>query len=533
MATEVERLAVLIEANTRSYENAMKKMQASTERAVKASARAVETLDARLKGLAVSAARSVAAFIGVGALSSLPTMFIDMAAAMEKLGASADKIGVTVEELQKLRYAGQQVGMDVEAVDEALAKFSRNLGEAAAGGAEKFRAILEANGIALRDAQGRMRPVIDLFAEYADVLKNAASQQDRNLLSTTAFGKANDEMGNLARDGASGVRAAADELVRIDGVIGAVDVERWKEIDDWFDRLSVAALKFGSDIGLRAAEGIKRYTDSMQELAGATEDLINNPSWAAFMRFLYGEHAGAVADFLGNPIHQPNRAAKGDFLGIVPPASTPATSLPSIIPPGVFGGGGRSKKETDLSGSADLTREAIERLDDSLRDTLQTGRDFAETIIQGMMDGKSATEALSSALSGLASKLLDSGLDALFGTGKTGGGLFSLLGGLGNSPTVPFSTPMFAEGGYLRPGQVGIAGEAGPELLYGGRSGISIAPMGGGAGGVTITTHIDARGAGPGVETKLLALLDARDKRLKDELPAVLRRHGMNRRRSA
>lgn len=83
----------------------------------------------------------------------------------------------------------------------------------------------------------------------------------------------------------------------------------------------------------------------------------------------------------------------------------------------------------------------------------------------------------------------------IFGAGVgTGGGwigqLFSfgasLLSGSRMSGLSPISItaqrmplPGLADGGFLRPGQLGIVGERGPEFAYGGRSGTTITPMGG------------------------------------------------------
>lgn len=72
----------------------------------------------------------------------------------------------------------------------------------------------------------------------------------------------------------------------------------------------------------------------------------------------------------------------------------------------------------------------------------------------------------------------------LFGEGGTGG----LLGGL------------FADGGFLKPGQLGIAGEQGPELIAGGRHGMTITPIpalaaesaSGGGGNVTVNVNVSA-----------------------------------------
>ncbi|MFN3576073.1 MAG: phage tail tape measure protein [Tabrizicola sp.] len=50
----------------------------------------------------------------------------------------------------------------------------------------------------------------------------------------------------------------------------------------------------------------------------------------------------------------------------------------------------------------------------------------------------------------------------------------------------------FAEGGFIPPGQWGITGEAGPEIVSGGRSGVTVTPMGRAGGGVTQVFNITA-----------------------------------------
>lgn len=76
-------------------------------------------------------------------------------------------------------------------------------------------------------------------------------------------------------------------------------------------------------------------------------------------------------------------------------------------------------------------------------------------------------------------------LSGLFGQGGIGSG-GGVLGGIGQGIGSAFAG-MFADGGYIPPGQWGIAGEAGPEVITGGNTGASVIPMGrGGGGGVTV-----------------------------------------------
>jgi len=79
----------------------------------------------------------------------------------------------------------------------------------------------------------------------------------------------------------------------------------------------------------------------------------------------------------------------------------------------------------------DKQRAAIDEINDA-------GREFAGTLVDGLLSGAKATDVLSDALKGLASRFLNSGLDALF-NGLTGGGKTSFLSGI---------IPGFASGGY-------------------------------------------------------------------------------------
>jgi tape measure domain-containing protein len=72
--------------------------------------------------------------------------------------------------------------------------------------------------------------------------------------------------------------------------------------------------------------------------------------------------------------------------------------------------------------ASDRLAEAQDKIRRSAEEAKQSARDFAGTFIDDMIQGKKATEALADALAQLGSRLLNSGLDQLFGIGNSGGG---------------------------------------------------------------------------------------------------------------
>lgn len=178
----------------------------------------------------------------------------------------------------------------------------------------------------------------------------------------------------------------------------------------------------------------------------------------------------------------------------------------------------------------------------------QLANDFA-SLITG---GKSFVTVLQDILKQVEELLIKQALFGASGTGGPGsGGLFGFLGSLGGlfggggaaaaaagGGAISMSggalwTGFHASGGTMDAGQVGVVGDAGPELWVPDRSG-TIIPNGQGlGGGVTmhVTHNIDARGADPGVEPRIRRMLADSENRTVNRAVAAV--HELNRRRSA
>lgn len=180
-----------------------------------------------------------------------------------------------------------------------------------------------------------------------------------------------------------------------------------------------------------------------------------------------------------------------------------------------------SKYTEDATNSAqniqNVLQNAFKGAEDAFVEFTKTGklnfRDLANSIIEDLIriQFRNSVSGLLGGLGGgsgggIFGSLL-SGLGGIFGGGSSGVGQSTVIGnstaGLGTG------IKFFADGGYLPPGQFGIAGEAGAELLYGGKTGVSVFNQDQ-IGGRGNTYNIDARGADQGavvrLEQALLAL---------------------------
>lgn len=177
------------------------------------------------------------------------------------------------------------------------------------------------------------------------------------------------------------------------------------------------------------------------------------------------------------------------------------------------------KGQTVAEGVADVMERSFGKASDALGDFVTTGKaDFSELTRSILNDlaRMMAQQAFRSLLGGaFGGTPANQPIDLLGGSG--GGGIGGFISGLFDG--------MFAEGGYIRPGHWGIAGENGPEPVFGGRSGMTVVPnMGGSGAQFSAVFHTTVDASGPGMDpTRLAALLDERDRRNEDRLRIKMR----------
>lgn len=178
------------------------------------------------------------------------------------------------------------------------------------------------------------------------------------------------------------------------------------------------------------------------------------------------------------------------------------------------------------------------RLNEQLQRSIDIQKDFASTFLHDMLSGKSAVEALASALDRLAQKILDNSLDTLFaglGTSTASKGIFggNILPGVlhsggiaGNdnyphravSPAIFAGAPRYHGGGIagLKPDEVPAILQRGERITPRGKSDGSS----GGTPVINVVTNIDASGAYPESIAELKAAMAKRDAELPGKIIA-------------
>jgi hypothetical protein len=170
-----------------------------------------------------------------GILADLDNSLFGIIDKADELVDTADAIGLTTDELQRLQVAIRKTGGEPEAVGKGMDFFNRQLGLARRGIGDVASMLADAE-IALRDANGEWR---DNHAVLQDVIAALAAIEDeegRRAVAQELFGRAAGEaFANMAEKGVAGIREIIAEAERMGEIVRADVLETNAALKDQTD----------------------------------------------------------------------------------------------------------------------------------------------------------------------------------------------------------------------------------------------------------------------------------------------------------
>ncbi len=167
-----------------------------------------------------------------GAMALMMKGVIDDADEMSKM---AQKIGVPIEELSRLRYAAQLADVDLESLSKAVKKLSTNMYEAGQNATGPAAQAFAALGVAVRDAEGKALSATDVIASLADRFARMPDGVEKTALAIKIFGRAGADMIPLLNEGSAGLKEMYAEAERL-GIV--LDAETGKAAERFNDNLT-------------------------------------------------------------------------------------------------------------------------------------------------------------------------------------------------------------------------------------------------------------------------------------------------------
>lgn len=156
---------------------------------------------------------------------------------------TAKRVGMTVEQVQRLNYAAEQNGANAGEMADGLKFLNRNAVAAATGSQETLKWFRRA-GVAVKDANGKIRPTGALLADLSDKFASMPDGPKKTALAMALLGRSGEGLIptlNLGRKGLDEMARKAEHL----GVV--LDKETAAGLDDLGDNMD--------DVG-RASKGV-------------------------------------------------------------------------------------------------------------------------------------------------------------------------------------------------------------------------------------------------------------------------------------
>lgn len=200
---------------------------------------------------------------------------------LDKLDEAAERVGVSVEGLSALNFAGKMNGLEFEDMTTALTKLSVKMQEAAAGSKEAG-ALFSDVGVKVKDANGKIRPAEKVLAEIADRFAGFEDGAAKTALAVDLFGKSGAKLVPLLNGGANGLERMRKEAESLGAVIDSKLAEQAAEFNDNLDKLSFLS---GSVSKTIAAQLLPTLNDTAEAFLEAAK---SGKNFEAIVRGLAG-----------------------------------------------------------------------------------------------------------------------------------------------------------------------------------------------------------------------------------------------------
>lgn len=200
------------------------------------------TTGAASLGLQLGALGGVASLGGIGLMAK---QAIDAA---DNLGKMAQKVGVSVESLSALEYAGKLSDVSLEQLGTGLKKLSVNLNEVATNADGDAAAAFKAIGVSVKDAAGNLRNADDVFADVAEAFAGMKDGAGKTALAVAIFGKAGSDLIPMLNAGAKGLAEMRGEAEALGLVFTGDTAKQAEAFNDNLTRLAESSRGFGNEV---------------------------------------------------------------------------------------------------------------------------------------------------------------------------------------------------------------------------------------------------------------------------------------------
>lgn len=176
------------------------------------------------------------------------------------------KIGLSVEEVQKLMYAAELSGTSYETITGSFSKLIKNMDAATKGTGAAYEGF-ETLGVSVTDACGVLRNHTEVFSEVIDALGKIENETQRDAIALSILGKSAMELNPLIKGGKDLLVEFGNELEREGLILDQMQLDKLAEFDD-------KIVKFKSKMKASMMESADDAVDAFDELLDNSDEIV-------------------------------------------------------------------------------------------------------------------------------------------------------------------------------------------------------------------------------------------------------------------
>ena len=204
-----------------------------------------------------TAGLSKAAAVGAAGMLAMAT---SAAASADDLLTLSRNTGLSVEELQKLKYASDFVDVSFDSMTGSITKLTKNM----ASGSKIFDEL----GVSITNSDGSMRNATDVWYDAIAALGQIENETERDAKSMELFGKSAMEMSGIVDDGGEALRKMGEEAEETGNILSTDAVEGAVKFQDQVDELKARASQAFLEAGASLAETLVPALETLVDVIG-------------------------------------------------------------------------------------------------------------------------------------------------------------------------------------------------------------------------------------------------------------------------
>lgn len=223
-------------------------------------------------GLPLTALSGVLGGFSLVAIKNAVVGFTDMG---EEIYKASLRTGMSVEQLQRMKYVSEQAGVPVESLQLGMAKLNKQLGDATAGKNKDLAGLMKKLGIGMRDANGQLKAGIDILPQLSDAFVRNQNPVVQARMGMALFGKSWQEMVPLLMEGSDGINSSLDRFKRLKGVMNLADLKGAKDLGDKFKDLEFVTKGFQNTIAKELVPVLGPVIEDIIQWGAANRKLVS------------------------------------------------------------------------------------------------------------------------------------------------------------------------------------------------------------------------------------------------------------------